>query len=102
MSVSHTHSCFTTASFQEANWHNVEPLLESWKSLLQGLPGYIGSDFWIRRLENGDVRCILRVGFEHREQLEEFLESRWAPEHVIASLEPQPYDVAIDHFEQHL
>ncbi|MBF9030961.1 hypothetical protein HKCCE3408_11200 [Rhodobacterales bacterium HKCCE3408] len=102
MSVAQTHSCFTFASFHHENWHDAEPLLESWKALLQGLPGFVVCDLWLRRLENRDVHCIIRVAFEHREQLEEFLKSRWAPELIIESLDPQPYDVVIDHFEQHI
>ena len=102
MSVAHTHSCFTTASFPEAGWHQTEPLLESWKSLLQGLPGYLACEIWIRRLQNGDVHAIIRVSFEHREQLEEFLDSRWAPEQMIESLDLPPYDVSIEHFAQHI
>lgn len=69
---------------------------------MQGLPGFLVCDLWIRRLPNQDVRCIIRVGFEHREQLEEFLKCRWAPECIIGSLDPAPYDVVIDHYEQHL
>lgn len=102
MAVAHTHACFTTASFHHENWHDVEPLIESWKALLQGLPGFVACELWIRRLSNGDVHCIIQVVFEHREQLEGFLNSQWTPQQVISSLDPAPYDIVIDHFEQHI
>lgn len=102
MSAVHTHSSFTMASFHASNWHDAEPLLETWKSLLQSLPGYIVCDMWIRRLDNGDVRCVIRVTWEYREQLEEFLASQWAPETIIRTLEPQPYDIQAEHLEQHM
>lgn len=102
MSVANTHSCFTTVTFPETSWDQTEPLLESWKSLLQGLPGYLSCDIWIRRLQNEDVHCIIQVAFEHREQLEEFIDSKWAPEQMIGGLDPSPYDITIEHFAQHI
>ncbi len=102
MSVVHTHSTLTSASFHQANWHEAEPLLETWKALLQSLPGYITSETWIRRLENGDVRCTIRVTWEYREQLEEFLDSQWSTDKLIATLAPPPYDIRSEHMEQHM
>ena len=102
MAVTHSHSCITIASFPESNWHESEPLLETWKSVLQSVPGYLGSQVWLRRLDNGDVRCVIRITWEYREQLEVFLASRWAPEHLFATLDPAPYDVVAEHFEQHI
>lgn len=102
MTVPHTHSCFTMASFPQENWHEAEPLLETWKSLLQALPGFLECGVWMRRLDNGDMRCVIQVGWEYREQLEEFLASRWAPEYLADELDPPPYDMVSDHFEQHI
>lgn len=100
MSVAHTHASITAASFPLSNWHQSEPLLETWKSLLQALPGYLALHVWTYRLETGDVRCVIEVAWEYREQLEEFLASQWAPETMIATLDPPPYDVTSEHFEQ--
>jgi len=89
----------TTASIRLSTWHQAEPLLESWKSLLQSLPGYTHGGVLLRPLENGDVRCMISVTWEFREQLEEFLACRWATEAVINTLNPKPYDVQTEILE---
>lgn len=97
-----TYSCLTTASFHKEKWYQAEPLIETWKSLLQALPGYIACEIWVRPLDGGDVRCVIQVTWEYREQLEEFLECQWATEKVIATLDPPPYDVRAENRVQHL
>lgn len=99
MAVAHTHSCFTAATFPRATWAQAEGLLQSWKSLLQGLPGFTACDLWLRRTGEGDVRCTIHVAFEHEEQLDEFMRCRWAPDAMFETLDPKPYDVVADHLE---
>lgn len=102
MTVPHTHSCITGASIPIGQWHEAEPLLESWKSLLQSLPGHIHTEVLLRELENRDVRCLIRVTWEYAEQLEEFMQSRWAPESLLGSMSPGPYDLHTERMEQYM
>ncbi len=100
MTYTHTHSSITRASVPLDEWHQAQPLLETWRSLLQSLPGYIHSEVLLRRLENEDIRCVIRVTWEYREQLNAFVSCRWATETVLATLDPAPYDVQTEIFEQ--
>ncbi len=102
MTVPHTHSSVTGVSIRLSNWHQAEPLLQSWKSRLQALPGYIHSEVLLRRLENGDIRCMIRVTWEYREQLDVFMSCRWATEAVLRALEPKPYDLHTEILEQYM
>lgn len=100
MTLAHTHSSVTHASIPLDIWHEAQPLLETWKALLQSLPGYIHSEVLLRRLENADVHCLIRVTWEYREQRDAFMNCRWAPETVLETLKPPPYDVQTEILEQ--
>lgn len=100
MTVPHTFVSVTEASFPADQWSNALPLLESWKSLLQSLPGHLVTEVLATRRENQDIACLIRVSWEYRDQLEEFLASDWQAEVIISKLQPPPYDVASTAWEQ--
>ncbi len=102
MTFTHSHSCVTQISVPLGDWHVAEPLLETWKTLLSTLPGFVHSEVLGRRLDNGDIRCLIQVTWEYREQLEEFLRCQWAPEVIIGSLHAAVYDFSSDSFEQYM
>lgn len=99
MAYGYSYSSITDAAVPRAHWYKVQPLLESWKSVLQDLPGYMGSDVIARRLENGDVRCRIRVTWQYREQLEAFQASVWATDAVVGASDADLYDVSSEAFE---
>lgn len=99
MAHGHSFSHVTTASVPPYQWYRLQSLLESWKSLLQDFPGYGGSDLTARKLENGDVRCQVRVSWLCLEQLEEFRESPWDTDRIMAAAECDLYDLSSETFE---
>ncbi len=102
MTFPHSHSRVTSVSVRLDDWHRAEPLLETWKTLLTTLPGFVHSEVLARRLDDGDVRCLIRVTWEYREQLEEFTRCQWATERVLGSLDSSAYDISSDSFEQYM
>ncbi|HDZ73241.1 MAG TPA: hypothetical protein ENH55_10795 [Aurantimonas coralicida] len=95
----HSYCYITTATVPRDMWARVQPLLESWKSVLQDLPGFVTSDVMARRTESGDLRMHVRVTWLYREQLEEFLESRWETERLIASTSIELRGIQSEAFE---
>ncbi len=99
MAYGHSFSHVTTFSVPRDQWPRLQPLLESWKALLQDLPGLAGSDVTAHQAGNGDLRCHIRVSWLYREQLDEFLESEWETGRLISRAQAGLYDVHAEKFE---
>jgi antibiotic biosynthesis monooxygenase (ABM) superfamily enzyme len=100
MAYGHSFSEVTTATVRAEHWGRIEPLLQSWRSMLQDLPGYAGSEVMARRLENGDIRCQIRVTWLYPEQLEAFRAGPWASDVVIGlAAAPDPMEIETEAFE---
>ena len=99
MAEGHSYSYVTPATLSGDTWARVQPLLESWKPVLQDLPGYAGSDVMARTTGNGALRMHVRVTWLTREQLEEFADCRWETERMIAATGAEPGDMRSETFE---
>jgi antibiotic biosynthesis monooxygenase (ABM) superfamily enzyme len=74
-------------------------MLESWKAALQDLPGYLGSDTMARREDKDTLRFHVRVTWNYREQLEEFVDSPWETENIIWAKTDRLFNVHSEIFE---
>lgn len=89
--VSFSH--LTSASVPGAAWDEAWMALESWKGYLQAFPGFLRLRMSARALDGGDVRLHVAISWEHTEQLEEWLGSRWTASGLLRSLSRPAFDI---------
>lgn len=99
MAEPHSFCYVTTATVPTDLWARVQPLLASWKSVLQDLPGFVGSDVSARCTDTGEIRMHVQVTWLCREQLEEFRACNWETERLIASADMRLPDMRSEAFE---
>lgn len=99
MAEAHSFCYVTTATVPRDIWARVQPMLEAWKSVLQDLPGFVGSEVMARHTESGDLRMQVRVTWLCREQLEEFRDSPLETERLVARTRAELDDIRSEAFE---
>lgn len=94
-----SYSHITGASIPTASWERAWWLLESWKAYVQAFPCAPRVRMSARELENGDVRLWVQTCCENPEELEEWMASDVTAPRLLGKLDPSPYDVTDDAYE---
>lgn len=87
------------ASIPIASWEKAWWTLQSWKGYLQAFPSAPRVRVSARELANGDVRLMVQTCWENREELEEWIASDYTAHKMLGRLDPAPYDVTDDAYE---
>lgn len=95
----HGYSHVTTATVPAAGWDVAWDTLESWKGLMQSMPGISAVRIEARRLAGGDVRLYTSAIFETLEQLEEWAVSPYTPGTALTGLPVAVPDLRVEAFE---
>lgn len=76
----------TTAVVPAAIWAETWYSLTSWRGFLQSVPGCLAVRLAARPLEGDEIEVHVDTLFEHREQLEAWMEGPFLPRRVFADL----------------
>ncbi len=71
---------------------------ESWIGFLQSFPGLMDVRISARELENGDIRFLVNTRWQYPEQLEEWMNSKWAADKLLMAFRKPAYDVVGEAF----
>ncbi len=72
--------------------------LESWVGYLQSFPGLMEIHISARELENQDIRFLIDTRWQYPEQMETWMDSKWAADKLLRAF-PQPaYDIVSEPF----
>ncbi len=71
---------------------------ESWIGFLQSFPGLMEIRVSARELENHDIRFLINTRWQYPEQLEEWMNSKWAADKLLMAFRKPAYDVVGEAF----
>ncbi|MDQ6737674.1 MAG: hypothetical protein M3Z30_08240 [Gemmatimonadota bacterium] len=93
------YSQVTTGTVPRAVWDESWFSIASWKGYLQSIPGCLGIHLAARRLESGDARIHVTTLWQHDEQRQAWVESDWAAERLLRSLDRPAYDIITEAYD---
>lgn len=92
-------SHFARASVPKDAWPQAWFGLQSYEGFLQPIPGFLRLRVAARELTNGDIRLVVETNWEHREQIDEWLNTPWTAVLLLEELQDQAYDIEEEVFE---